>query len=87
MVSVEHSDIHDFRGWTVEEILRETMGLQNDVHSDEYQRLISEFNTSLDKNDREKMQKAYDEIIPLLHPNNPLKRILEIQKNQFLADD
>lgn len=87
MVSVEHSDIHDFRGWTVEEILRETMGLQNDVHSDEYQRLISEFNTSLDKNDREKMQKAYDEIIPLLHPNNPLKRILEIQRNQVLADD
>ena len=87
MVGVEHSDIHDFRGWTVEEILRETMGLQDDVHSDEYQRLISEFNTSLDKNDREKMQKAYDEIIPLLHPNNPLKRILEIQKNQFLADD
>lgn len=87
MVSVERSDIHDFRGWTVEEILRETMGLQNDVHSDEYQRLISEFNTSLDKNDKEKMQKAYDEIIPLLHPNNPLKRILEIQRNQFLADD
>lgn len=87
MVSVERSDIHDFRGWTVEEILRETMGLQNDVHSDEYQRLISEFNTSLDKNDRGKMQKAYDEIIPLLHPNNPLKRILEIQRNQFLADD
>jgi len=87
MVSVEHSDIHDFRGWTVEEILRETMGLQDDVHSDEYQRLISEFNTSLDKNDREKMQKAYDEIIPLLHPNNPLKRILEIQRNQVLADD
>ena len=87
MVSVERSDIHDFRGWTVEEILRETMGLQNDVHSDEYQRLISEFNTSLDKNDREKMQNAYDEIIPLLHPNNPLKRILEIQRNQFLADD
>ncbi len=87
MVSVERSDIHDFRGWTVEEILRETMGLQDDVHSDEYQRLISEFNTGLNKNDREKMQKAYDEIISLLHPNNPLKRILEIQKNQFLADD
>lgn len=87
MVSVEHSDIHDFRGWTVEEILRETMGLHDDVHSDEYQRLISEFNTSLDNNDKEKMQKAYDEIIPLLHPNNPLKRILEIQRNQFLADD
>lgn len=87
VVSVEHSDIHDFRGWTVEEILRETMGLQDDVHSDEYQRLIREFNTSLDKNDREKMQKAYNEIIPLLHPNNPLKRILEIQRNQFLADD
>lgn len=87
MVSVERSDIHDFRGWTVEEILRETMGLQNDVHSDEYQRLISEFNTGLDKNDRKKIQKAYDEIIPLLHPNNPLKRILEIQRNQVLADD
>lgn len=87
VVSVERSDIHDFRGWTVEEILRETMGLQNDVHSDEYQRLIKEFNTSLDKNDRKKMQKAYDEIIPLLHPNNPLKRILEIQRNQVLADD
>lgn len=87
MVSVEHSDIHDFRGWTVEEILRETMGLHDDVHSDEYQRLISKFNASLDNNDKENMQKAYDEIILLLHPNNPLKRILEIQRNQLLADD
>lgn len=87
MVSLECSDIHDFRGWTVEEILRETMGLKDDIYSDDYQRLIEEFDQGLDENNKDQVLKAYDELIALLHPNNPVKRILEMQKNQMLAND
>lgn len=87
MVSLECSDIHDFRGWTVEEILRETMGLENDIYSDDYQRLIEEFDQGLDENNKDQVLKAYEELITLLHPNNPVKRILEMQKNQMLAND
>ena len=57
------------------------------IYSDDYQRLMAEFDKGLDENDKNKALKAYDEIIPLLHPNNPVKRILEMQKNQLLADD
>lgn len=87
MVSVERSDIHDFRGWTVEEILKETMGLEDNIYSDDYQRLIEEFDQGLDENNKDQVLKAYDELIALLHPNNPVKRILEMQKNQMLAND
>ena len=86
-VNVEPCDIHDFRGWTIEEILKETMGLEDDIYSDDYQRLIREFDQGLDENNKDQVLKAYDELIALLHPNNPVKRILEMQKNQMLAND
>lgn len=86
-VDVEPCDIHDFRGWTIEEILKETMGLEDDIYSDDYQRLIEEFDQGLNENNKDQVLKAYDELIALLHPNNPVKRILEMQKNQMLAND
>lgn len=86
-VDVEPCMIHDFRGWTIEEILKETMGLENDIYSDDYQRLIEEFDQGLDENNKDQVLKAYDELIVLLHPNNPVKRILEMQKNQMMAND
>lgn len=76
---VAHSEITDFNGWSVEEILRDTMGMDDDVYSDVYQRYMQLFDSGLDENDKEKVKAAYSELLKILHPENPLRRMLEIQ--------
>lgn len=78
-VSVEHSPISDFRGWTVEEILRETMGLEDDIYSDFYNQQREAFEEALDAEDKEQAKQAYEKLLQILHPNNPARRLLELQ--------
>lgn len=78
-VSVEHSPISDFRGWTVEEILRETMGLEDDIYSDFYKKQRNAFEEALDAEDKEQAKQAYEKLLRILHPNNPARRMLELQ--------
>lgn len=78
-VSVEHSPISDFRGWTVEEILRETMGLEDDIYSDFYNQQRDAFEEALDAEDKEQAKQAYEKLLQILHPNNPARRLLELQ--------
>lgn len=78
-VSVEHSPISDFRGWTVEEILRETMGLEDDIYSDFYNQQREAFEEALDAEDKEQAKQAYEKLLRILHPNNPARRMLELQ--------
>ena len=62
-VSVKRSPITNFSGWTVEEILRDPMGLSNNIHSNVMQNYL------------------------IIHPENPMKRILEIQLKQLEHHD
>ncbi|KAA6326732.1 DNA replication and repair protein RecF [termite gut metagenome] len=78
-VKVEHSSVSNFRGWTVEEILRDTMRLESDIHSNEYQQSIQKFDEGLDQNDKIKVIEAYKELCEILHPENPVRRLLELQ--------
>ncbi|KAA6351973.1 DNA replication and repair protein RecF [termite gut metagenome] len=78
-VKVERSSVSNFKGWTVEEILRDTMQLESDIHSDEYQESIQKFDEGLDQNDEMKVIEAYKELCKILHPENPVRRLLELQ--------
>jgi predicted ATP-binding protein involved in virulence len=78
-VTVEHSSVSNFKGWTVEEILRDTMRLESDIHSDTYQESINKFDEGLDQNDKIKVVEAYKELCKILHPENPVRRLLELQ--------
>lgn len=80
-VHVDKSDRSNYSGWTVEEILRETMDLKSGVHSDAYNKLLESFNDGLDNNDKEKVNEAYNDLDRILHPHNPLRRLLELQKD------
>lgn len=71
----------NFNGWTVEEILRDTMGLESDVYSDRYNQLLKEFESGLNNKDKGKVEEAYTALERILHEGNPLRRLLEIQKN------
>ena len=86
-IVVEHSPVTDFSGWTVEEILRDTMKLSNDIQSNYLQETYKLFDEGLDNNDVEKARQAYDTLIKILHPNNPARRLLKLQLSQMEIDD
>jgi len=66
------------QGWSVEEILRDVMGMI-ETRTDKYKEVINGFNTSLDNDDAESARAAYDTICLMLHPENSLRKIMEIQ--------
>lgn len=82
-VSVKKCSQTNFSGWTVEEILSETMGLEQDIYSDTLNQYMNYFNEGLDENNKELVLKYFKKLDLILHPNNPLRKLLTIQKSQF----
>ncbi|MDF7816562.1 AAA family ATPase [Runella sp. MFBS21] len=68
-----------FKGWTVEEILQDLMGLGDKTLSDTYLQLLSQFEEGLDSDDYGKARTAYEELLPLLHPNSSQRKLLKLQ--------
>lgn len=83
----ERSPITNFSGWTVEEILRETMKMDNDVYSDVYQKYFQMFDEGLDQDDKEKAENAYQVLTEILHPQNPERRLLKLQLARLTNND
>ena len=86
-VVAERSPVTNFSGWTVEEILRDTMKMETDVYSDLLQRNYALFEEALDLNDREKAKNAYQKLLEILHPQNPQKRLMKLQFDQMNDND
>ncbi|MGX5620864.1 AAA family ATPase [Bacillus cereus] len=73
---------YGFQGWTVEEILEDVMGL-DETRSPMYIEAITEFEKSLDEENEEKIFEAYYKLDLMLHPSNPLRKLLKLQVAQF----
>lgn len=86
-LTAERSPITNFSGWTVEEILRETMKMDNDVYSDVYQKYFQMFDEGLDQDDKEKAENAYQVLTEILHPQNPERRLLKLQLARLTNND
>ena len=86
-IVAEHSEFTNFSGWTVEEILRDLMKLDDNIRSDVYQKKYKDFTDSLDANDKEKAKATYETLIQILHPESSSRRILEMQLELLLEDD
>lgn len=80
-VHIKKSQQQNYSGWTVEEILRDTMGLDSDINSDYYNELVEKFNEGLDSEDKKKVEDAYKVLDKILHPNNPIRRMFQLQKD------
>lgn len=83
LVKVEKCPYTNFIGWTVEEILRDIMKLDKDIHSDEYQENMNLFDEGLDENDISKAKQAYDVLRKILHPTSSVRRLLDLQFSQM----
>ena len=82
-VAFEHCPRSDFRGWTVEDILSETMGLNEKIHSDYYNQQVEDFNEALDEDNLQRAEKAYKELDRLMKADDPLRRMFDLQLGQL----
>ncbi len=69
---------YDCQGWTVDEILKDIMGM-DETRSELYNDLIKSFNYALDDNNAKAAKNVFEKLSIILHPENVLTKVLEIQ--------
>lgn len=72
------SSTYGYAGWTVEEVLEEIMGVE-DTKSPVFRNAMSNFDDALDRDSAEDVASALCVLTEMLHPKNPLRKLLEIQ--------
>lgn len=66
------------QGWTIEEILQDVMGMK-DTRSALYKENLEKFNSALQDDNMDTARSIYEELNSMLHPDNVLRKVLEIQ--------
>lgn len=66
------------QGWTVEEVLRDVMGME-ETRTSVYLDAMTSFNAALDGDNVEEALNKFEVIDRMLHPENSLRKILKIQ--------
>lgn len=69
---------YGFKGWTVEEILYDVMGMKT-LRTEMYHNLMEEFGVAVDEENEEKAKLIYNKLNKLLHPLNPQRKLLCFQ--------
>ncbi len=79
-VRVKELNLGDYglKGWSVEEILTDVMGLTS-TSSALYQETLQNFDSALNEEDSEKIMHYFNVLDKMLHPNNPLRKLFKIQ--------
>lgn len=67
-----------FKGWTVEEILEDVMGLK-ETRSNDYIQIKEQFESALDNEDKQQAYELYETIKKMLHPRSPMRKVYELQ--------
>lgn len=73
-----HLGKYGLQGWTLEEILKYVMDMPTTT-SQIYQETLSKFDKAMNNEDREMILQQYELLKEMLHPNNPLRKLLAIQ--------
>ncbi|VWB17476.1 DNA replication and repair protein RecF [Burkholderia aenigmatica] len=72
------SSKYGFRGWTVEEVLEDVMGME-DLRTATLRRMLDSFGKAIDDDDSHAAKRIYDELTSALHPASHLRKILSLQ--------
>ncbi|MGG1167924.1 AAA family ATPase [Bacillus mycoides] len=72
---------YGFQGWTVEEILIDVMGLES-THSPIYTASLRAFEKAIEDGDEQGVLSTYTQLDLMLHPSNPLRKVLKLQLAQ-----
>lgn len=85
-VVIEQPKLKTYRGWTVEEILSELMGLDDKTLSDDYLKFMQQFEDALDEDDYKEAKNAYDKLDKILHPTSHQRKLLRIQMSSLMPE-
>ena len=69
---------YGFKGWTVEEILYDVMGMKT-LRTELYLNYQREFGKAVDDENYDKAQAIYEKLDKLLHPSSPQRKLLQFQ--------
>lgn len=69
---------YGFQGWSIEEVLKDVMGM-SDTRTSVYQEALSSFEEAVDNEDFDNALIAFNKLDALLHPENHLRKLLAFQ--------
>lgn len=69
---------YGFKGWTVDEVLTEVMGME-DTRTEFFNNVMATFEKAVDQEDKAQARIAFDKLDVALHPRNPLRKLLSLQ--------
>lgn len=69
---------YGLQGWTLEEIMEDVMGMTS-TNSELYLDTIHKFDKAMNDENQEEILQYYNILKEMLHPNNPMLQLLEIQ--------
>lgn len=82
-IEAERSNVTNFTGWTVEEILSVTMELGDDVLSVAYKAVKKDFEEALRNKDRAAAQRYYERLDEMMRPGNPMRSICRVRLDEM----
>lgn len=74
------------QGWTIEEILTDVMGM-SDLRHQLYKEELEKFNKAIDEENIEESERAFELLSKMLHPNNVVLQVLNVQRIKNLNND
>ncbi|RJO30090.1 recombinase RecF, partial [Acinetobacter baumannii] len=69
---------YGYQGWTIEEILKDVMGMP-DLRTKKYDEVKRRFDNALDNQNINEAREAYNELDMMLHPRYPLRPVFRMQ--------
>ncbi len=72
-------------GWTIEEILKDVMGMKN-TNTDLFQNLWIHFTKAIESEDTTEAHKIGNQLLQILHPSNILKKVIELHLTSLPND-
>lgn len=75
---------YGYIGWTIEEILEDIMGVE-DTRTPAFREAMLNFDAALDTGDSESLLASLSVLKNMLHPDNPLQKILDIQSAPYIG--
>lgn len=77
-VTIRQPQLTTYKGWTVEEILNELMGLEERTQSEEYLKWTKQFEQGVNEDNYVMAKTAYDQLDKILHPRNIQRELLQL---------
>lgn len=85
-VVINQPDLTTYKGWTVEEILSNLMGLDDRVVSDDYLKYQKNFDNALDHDNYSQAKTAYNKLVKILPADSHQPKILRLQMSSLMPD-